>query len=179
MTSLWLVCTSSRGPLTDPNYLKSLVANLREIARRPDAGRRDRKQPKIDALREYKEEILEAHRSGVSVHRIAQIFRERGVDISVPHLVRTMARFINEEDRAGGRSLAAQNRPVIQGSAKPNAPATYQVSDQPSLSRLTCRSEIHVDTMKPRKPQQPPRFPFCAVLKQPISRLEGTSGIRC
>jgi hypothetical protein len=35
-------------------------------------------------LRQYKEEILEAHRSGLSVHRIAQIFRERGVDISCP-----------------------------------------------------------------------------------------------
>jgi hypothetical protein len=55
----------------DPHILKSAAAYLREIARRPDAGRRHRKQPKIDALRQYKEEILEAHRSGVSVHRIA------------------------------------------------------------------------------------------------------------
>jgi hypothetical protein len=31
---------------------------------------------------------LEAHRSAVSVHRIAQIFRERNLDISIPHLVR-------------------------------------------------------------------------------------------
>jgi len=29
-------------------------------------GRRYRKQPKIDALRQYKEEILKAHRGGVS-----------------------------------------------------------------------------------------------------------------
>jgi hypothetical protein len=36
-------------------------------------------QPKIDALRQYKEEILKARRSGLNVHRIAQIFRERGV----------------------------------------------------------------------------------------------------
>ena len=54
-----------------------------EVARSSE-GRRYRKQPKIDALRQYKEEILEAHRSGLSVHRIAQIFRERGVDISAP-----------------------------------------------------------------------------------------------
>jgi len=76
--------------LTDPDHLKSAAAFLREIARSPDAGRRYRKQPKIDALTQYKEEVLEAHRSGLSVHRIAQIFRERGVDISVPHLVRTI-----------------------------------------------------------------------------------------
>jgi hypothetical protein len=45
---------------------------------------------------------LEAHRSGLSVHRIAQIFRERGVDISVPHLVRTVRRFVDEEERVAG-----------------------------------------------------------------------------
>ena len=50
--------------------------------------------------RQYKDEILEAHRSGLSVHRIAQIFRERGVDISVPHLVRTVRRFVDEEERS-------------------------------------------------------------------------------
>ena len=60
------------------------------------------------------------------------IFRERGVDISVPDLVRSITRFINEEEPARDRSLAGQDRPAIQGSAKPNAPATYQVSDQPS-----------------------------------------------
>jgi hypothetical protein len=65
-----------------------------EVARSSE-GRRYRKQPKIDALKQYKEDILEAHRSGLSVHRIAQIFRERGVDISVPHLVRTVTRFID------------------------------------------------------------------------------------
>jgi hypothetical protein len=46
---------------------------------------------------------LEAHRSGLSVHRIAQIFRERSVDISVPHLVRTVRRFVDEEERVGGQ----------------------------------------------------------------------------
>jgi hypothetical protein len=91
----------------DPDILKSAAAYLREIARRPDAGRRHRKEPKIDALRQYKGEILEANRRGISVHRIAQIFRERGVDISVPHLVRTIRRFIEEEERGGRRASAA------------------------------------------------------------------------
>jgi hypothetical protein len=93
-------------------------------------------------LRQYKEETLEAHRSGLSVHRIAQIFRERGVDISVPHLVRTVRRFVDEEERVGGRSPAP--RPPASPAAKerqqesnpeatkPKAPVTYQVSEQPS-----------------------------------------------
>ena len=87
-----------------------------------------------DALRQYKEEILEAHQSGVSVHRIAQIFRERGVDISVPHLVRTIRRFIGEEERAGGKSSVVQRGPVTDSpeAAKLKTPVTYQVCDPPS-----------------------------------------------
>jgi hypothetical protein len=50
----------------DPNILKSAADYLRQIAR-SNEGRRYRKQPKIDALRQCKEEILEAHRSGLSV----------------------------------------------------------------------------------------------------------------
>jgi hypothetical protein len=87
---------------------------------------------------------LEAHRSGLSVHRIAQIFRERGVDISVPHLVRTVRRFVDEEEQAGGKgspspqgpaSPAAKERHPESAAAegtKPKAPVTYQVSEQPS-----------------------------------------------
>jgi hypothetical protein len=127
--------------LTDPDHLKSAAEYLLEIARSSE-GRRYRKQPKIDALRQYKEEILEAHRSGLSVHRIAQIFRERGVDISVPHLVRTVRRFVDEEERVGGRSpspqgtaspAAKERHPESNPEAtKPKAPVTYQVSEQPS-----------------------------------------------
>jgi hypothetical protein len=112
-----------------------------EVARSSE-GRRYRKQPKIDALRQYKEEILEAHRSGLSVHRIAQIFRERGVDISVPHLVRTVRRFVDEEERVAGRSpapLRPTSHMAKEGhqesspeATKPKAPVTYQVSEQPS-----------------------------------------------
>jgi hypothetical protein len=130
--------------LTDPDHLKSAAEYLLQVARSAE-GRRYRKQPKIDALRRYKEEILEAHRSGLSVHRIAQIFRERGVDISVPHLVRTVRRFVDEEERLGGRSPAprdpasdssvAKERQLESAAAeatKPKAPVTYQVSEQPS-----------------------------------------------
>jgi hypothetical protein len=87
---------------------------------------------------------LEAHRSGLSVHRIAQIFRERGVDISVPHLVRTVRRFVDEEERSGGKASTAEQGPASPAgkergpqsaaaeATKPKAPVTYQVSEQPS-----------------------------------------------
>jgi hypothetical protein len=128
--------------LTDPDHLKSAAEYLLQVARSSE-GRRYRKQPKIDALRQYKEEILEAHRSGLSVHRIAQIFRERGVDISIPHMLRTIRRLIDEEERVGGRSPAprrpgspmAKERHQESAAAeetKQKAQVTYQVSDQPS-----------------------------------------------
>jgi hypothetical protein len=129
--------------LTDPDHLKSAAEYLLEVARNSD-GRRYRKQPKIEALRQYKEEILEAHRSGLSVHRIAQIFRERGVDISVPHMLRTIRRLIDEEERVGGKGSPAPRRPAspmikerhpesaAAEATKPKTPVTYQVSEQPS-----------------------------------------------
>jgi hypothetical protein len=127
--------------LTDPDHLKSAAEYLLQVARSSE-GRRYRKQPKIDALRQYKDEILEAHRSGLSVHRIAQIFRERGVDISVPHLVRTVRRFVDEEERVGDRSpaprgpaspMAMERHPEsIPEATKPKASVIYQVSEQPS-----------------------------------------------
>jgi hypothetical protein len=52
--------------LTDPDHLKKLLPSIffksRGLLARTSEGRRYRKQPKIDALRQYKEEILEAHR---------------------------------------------------------------------------------------------------------------------
>jgi hypothetical protein len=129
--------------LTEPDHLKSAAEYLLQVARNSD-GRRYRKQPKIEALRQYKEEILEAHRSGLSVHRIAQIFRERGVDISVPHMLRTIRRLIDEVERVGDKGLPAPRRPAspmtkerhpesaAAEGAKPKAPVTYQVSKQPS-----------------------------------------------
>jgi hypothetical protein len=127
--------------LTDPDHLKSAAEYLLQVARTSE-GRRYRKQPKIDALRQYKEEILEAHRSGLSVHRIAQIFRERGVEISVPHLVRTARRFVDEEERGAAKDstaprlqpspLAKERLPESAAAeeTKPKAPVTYQVSEQ-------------------------------------------------
>jgi hypothetical protein len=115
--------------LTDPDsdHLKSAAEYLLQVARTSE-GRRYRKQPKIDALRQYKEEILEAHSSGLSVHRIAQIFREQGVDISVPHLVRTVRRFVDEEERTSGRASGQRPPPTKETKSQ----ATNQVAEQPS-----------------------------------------------
>jgi hypothetical protein len=111
--------------LTDPDNdnLKAAAEYLLQVARSSE-GRRYRKQPKMDALREYKPEILEAHRHGLNIHRIAEIFRERGVDISKIHLMRAIRRFI-EEERA---SAAQQPTPA----KETKSAATYQVIEQPS-----------------------------------------------
>jgi hypothetical protein len=165
--------------LTDPDHLKSAAEYLLQVARSSE-GRRYRKQPKIDALRQYKEEILEAHRSGLSVHRIAQIFRERGVDISVPHLVRTVRRFVDEEERAGEGSPAPL-RPVSDSSltkerhqesagaeeTKPKAPVTHQVSEQlstrvqeeESAKQLRLARYLAASSLPPSRPLEPVRQP--------------------
>jgi hypothetical protein len=83
----------------------------------------------MDALREYKPEILEAHRHGLNIHRIAEIFRERGVDISKIHLMRAIRRFIEEEERVGEKAAAGQGA-VSREQTK--SEATYQVVEQPS-----------------------------------------------
>jgi len=159
--------------LTDPDHLKSAAEYLLQVARSSE-GRRYRKQPKIDALRQYKEEILEAHRSGLSVHRIAQIFRERGVDISVPHLVRTVRRFVDEEERVAGRSPApllpaspmAKERHPESGAAeatKPKAPVTYQMSEQPPArvqeeefaKQLRLARYLAASSLPPSRPLEP------------------------
>jgi hypothetical protein len=67
--------------LTDPDHLKSAAEYLLQVARSSE-GRRYRKQPKIDALRQYKEEILEAHRlaAGAAVIRRRQGYVGQGGD---------------------------------------------------------------------------------------------------
>jgi hypothetical protein len=112
--------------LTDPDSdnLKAAAEYLLQVARSSE-GRRYRKQPKMDALREYKPEILEAHRHGLNIHRIAEIFRERGVDISKIHLMRAIRRFIEEEERA-----SAAQQPIPAKETK--SAATYQIVEQPS-----------------------------------------------
>jgi hypothetical protein len=83
----------------------------------------------MDALREYKAEIVEAHRHGLNVHRIAEIFRERGVDISKIHLMRAIRRFIEEEERARSGASAGQG---ISTGKEAKAGVSYQVVEQPS-----------------------------------------------
>lgn len=110
----------------DPNILKSAAAYLVQVARTTKGGRY-RKSAKIEALRECKEEILEAHRSGISIHRIAQIFRERNVDISTQHLMRAIRLFIKEGE--GAKASSAQGTGTFEKA--PQESVKYRVSEQP------------------------------------------------
>ena len=117
----------------DPNLLKSAAAYLVQVARSSKGGR-FRKSAKIEALRECKDEILEAHHRGISIHRIVQIFRERKVDISTQHLMRAIRLFIAEEERGGGKASSAQARvegPAVAGEGKKGS-VVYQPSELPS-----------------------------------------------
>ena len=113
----------------DPNLLKSAAAYLVQVARSSKGGR-FRKSAKIEALRECKDEILEAHHRGISIHRIAQIFRERKVDISTQHLMRAIRLFIAEEERGGGKASATEERAAV--GEKEKGAVKYRVSEQPS-----------------------------------------------
>jgi hypothetical protein len=114
----------------DPNLLKSAAAYLIQVARSSKGGGRYRKSAKIEALRECKEEILEAHRSGISIHRIAQIFRERNVDISTQHLMRAIRLFIKEGEGTKGKTSIAEATSTSEKTAQ--KPVTYQVPEPPS-----------------------------------------------
>jgi hypothetical protein len=160
--------------LTDPDHLKSAAEYLLQVARSSE-GRRYRKQPKIDALRQCKEEILEAHRSGLNVHRIAQIFRERGVDISTIHLMRTIRRFIDEEERAGGKGSPAPRRPASpmakeghpESAAAEDTKPRCQVSEQPNTrvqeeefaKQLRLARYLAAGGSPPSRPLEPVRQP--------------------
>jgi hypothetical protein len=162
--------------LTDPDHLKSAAEYLLQVARSSE-GRRYRKQPKIDALRQYKEEILEAHRSGLSVHRIAQIFRERGVDISVPHLVRTVRRFVDEEERVGDGASTGQRPPPTK---EPKSEATYRVAEQPSAvvreedfaKQLRLARYLAAASLPPSRPLEPVRQPRTPKQARPIAKAK-------
>ncbi|MBV9875184.1 MAG: hypothetical protein JO025_10690 [Verrucomicrobia bacterium] len=118
--------------MTDPdsNILKSAAAYLLEVARTSKGGRY-RKSAKIEALRECKDEILVAHRSGISIHRIAQIFRERNVDISTQHLMRAIRLFIAEEEKGVEKTSAGKEGPIVSGEGKRRS-VTYEPSKQAS-----------------------------------------------
>ena len=64
------------------------------------------------------------------VHRIAQISREREVDISTQHLMRAIRLFIAEDKRDRGNASSAQE-PAMAGEGK-KAPVVYQPSELPS-----------------------------------------------
>jgi hypothetical protein len=155
----------------DPNILKSAAAYLVELARSSKGGRY-RKSAKIDALREFKEEILEAHRSGISIHRIAQIFRERNVDISTQHLMRAIRLFIAEGEGAKGETSAVResNEGPPGAPEKQKAPAACQIPEQASAlvreeefaKQLRLARYLAASSLPPSRPLEPasePRTP--------------------
>ena len=126
------------------------------------------------------------------VHRIAQIFKERGVDISVPHLVRTIRRFVDEEERVGDKGSPAPLRPVSDSSVtkerhpesaaveetKQKAPVTYQLSEQPSArvqeeefaKQLRLARYLAAGGSPPLRPLEPGRQAKTREQKRPIAK---------
>jgi hypothetical protein len=144
----------------DPNILKSAAAYLVELARSSKGGRY-RKSAKIEALRECKEEILEAHRSGISIHRIAQIFRERNVDISTQHLMRAIRLFIREGEGTQGNASVAQGTGTFEKA--PQRSVAYQVPEPASAlgreeefaKQLRLARYLAASSFRPSRPLEP------------------------
>jgi hypothetical protein len=61
----------------------------------------------------------------ISIHRIAQIFRERNVDISTQHLMRAIRLFIKEEDGTKGKASAAQGTVPLKKSRSSRSPTRF------------------------------------------------------
>jgi hypothetical protein len=101
----------------DPNTLKPAAACLLQVARSSQGGRY-RKSAKIDALREYKGEILEAHRGGISIHRVAQIFRETECRHFYSAFDAGDPVFIAEEERTKDKTSAALENQSRSGSRR-------------------------------------------------------------
>ena len=69
----------------------------------------------------------------ISIHRIAQIFRERNVDISTQHLMRAIRLFIKEGEGTPDKAVVQekhQGSPA--GGEEKRTSVTYQPSEQPS-----------------------------------------------
>jgi hypothetical protein len=126
------------------------------------------------------------------------VYREQGregrwnEDISVPHLVRTVPRFVDEEERAGGKASTAQPRPVTDSSVtkerhpesvaaeatKPKARVTYQVSEQPSsrvqeeefAKQLRLARYLAAANLPPSRPIEPVRQPRTPKQERPIAK---------
>jgi hypothetical protein len=141
----------------DPNLLKSAAAYLVQVARSSKGGRY-RKSAKIEALRECKEEILEAHSRGISVHRIAQIFRERNVDISTQHLMRAIRLFIKEGEGSRGKVSATQGTSTVEKTQKgsvacqaPELPSAV-VREEEFAKQLRLARYLAASSLPPSRP---------------------------
>jgi hypothetical protein len=106
--------------------------------------------------------------------------------------VRTVQRFVDEEERAGGKASTAQPRPVSDSSlpkehhpesaaaeaTKPKAPVTYQVSGQPSArvqeeefaKQLRLARYLAAASLPPSRPLEPAHQPKMPKQERPIAK---------
>jgi hypothetical protein len=110
----------------------------------------------------------------------------------VPHLVRTIRRFVDEEERVGDKGSPAPRRPASDSSVtkerhqesaaaeatKPKAPVTYQVSEQPSskvqeeefAKQLRLARYLAAGGSPPSRPVEPGRQPRTSKQGRPIAK---------
>jgi hypothetical protein len=95
---------------------------------RSSEGRRYRKQPKIDALRQYKEEILEAHRSALRASDRAD-FPGAGCGHFRAAFGADRPAICRRRRAGGGKVSTAEGHPesAAPEAMKPNATVTYQI----------------------------------------------------
>jgi hypothetical protein len=116
------------------------------------------------------------------------------LDISVPHLVRTVRRFVDEEER-GGKGSPAPRRPVSDSfltkerhpesaaaeEVKPKAVVTYQVSERPSsrvqkeefAKQLRLARYLAAGGSPPSRPMETVRQPRTPKQERPIAKASG------
>jgi hypothetical protein len=110
------------------------------------------------------------------------------VDISVPHLVRTVRRFVDEEERVAGRSSAPQGpaspaakerqQESTPEATKSKAPVAYQVSEQPSAivqeeefaKQLRLARYLAASSLPPSRPLEPAREVRTHKRERPIAK---------
>jgi hypothetical protein len=71
-----------------------------------------------------------AAEEGISIVRIAQIFRERNLDISTQHWTRAIRLFVAEGEGTNGKPSIAQGTGSVEKA--PLGSVTYQVPEPPS-----------------------------------------------
>ena len=97
----------------------------------------------------------------ISIHRIAQIFRERNVDISTQHLMRAIRLFIKEGEGANGKVSIAQGSGAVEKIQKPSVtyqvpePASALVREEEFAKQLRLARYLAASSLPPSRPLEP------------------------